>query len=272
MGAANGDKIKRIGLFVLSALLAGGVFVLSIVADEEKGAAKWRWTGLGALVAVSVVAVAAYENRRAETARQKTHEQAVKAAGDLALAYNLVLVPVTEQLRDLTAAYVSANPRPAGIGPTPAESTLSRDVLRTVLEGAVALTAEPTPTSLPRARSAYYAREAATGDFVRTGHHGRTPPPKPRVSAGDMGGAHMEFLLNTDQSFHADGTPGNISIINPLGNDYRAVIAVPVRVGTDLFGVLVVDAPDYEDFIPAHVDLMRTLAGTLASALLTGGV
>ncbi|WP_159024540.1 GAF domain-containing protein [Streptomyces scabiei] len=265
----NADTLKRIGLYILSGLLAGGVFVLSIVADEARGPSKWAWTATGALVAVSVVAVAAYENRRVETARQKTREQAIKAAGDLALAYNMFLVPVSEQIRELVRSYVGNNPRPSGVTATSEEDGYCTSILGSVLEAAVALTAEPDQNGLPRARSAFYAMDSA-GDFIRVDKRGRTPEPNIKVAAVSMGRNHMDFILNSNTSFFADGTPGNISIINPLGTNYKAVIAVPVRADGKLFGVLTVDAPEYTDFIPAHVDLMKTLANMLAASLLFG--
>ncbi|MFC8350742.1 GAF domain-containing protein [Streptomyces sp. NPDC057280] len=269
MNADTLEAVKRIGLFVLSGLLAGGVFVLSIVADGAEGRSKWTWTATGALVAMAVVAVAAYENRRAETARQKTRQEAIKAAGDLALAYNMYLVPASEQIRELARAYVANNPRPPGALPTSEEDGYRTNILGSVLEAAVALTAEPGPTGLPRARSAYYEMDAA-GDFIRVDKRGRIPEPSIKVAAGSMGGHHMDFILNSGTSFFADGTPGNTSIINPQGIGYKSVIAVPVRADGKRFGVLTVDAPEYADFIPAHVDLMKTLANVLAASLLFG--
>ncbi|MGW6742056.1 GAF domain-containing protein [Streptomyces sp. NPDC055025] len=271
MNAGMWDTLKRIGLFLLSGALAGGVFVLSIVADDASGAAKWRWTAVGTLVAFSVVAVAAYENRRAEMARQKTHRLAVKATTDLALAYNLVLVPTTERLRDLVASYAAGHPIPAGAGPSPAEDQYRTMILRSVLESAVVLTADPTASGLPRARSAYYERDPTTGDFNLKDRDGRMPPPRVKIPAVDMGGAHMNLLLTSGTSFRADGTPGKVSHLNPGGVEYKAVIAVPVRANGRMFGVLTVDAPEYEDFVPAHVDLMTTLGNVLAASLALGG-
>lgn len=269
MNADTVEMMKRIGLFILSGLLAGGVFVLSIVADEAQGRSKWAWTATGALVAVSVVAVAAYENRRVEAARQKTRQEAIKSAGDLALAYNMYLVPASEKFRELARVYVANNPRPPGVSPTPAEYNYCSAILGSVLEAAIALTAEPGPTGIPRARSAYYEIDSS-GDFIRVDKRGRTPEPNVKVAAGSMGGHHMNFILNSGTSFFADGTPGNTSVINPLGIDYKSVIAVPVRADGKPFGVLTVDAPEYADFIPAHVDLMKTLANVLAASLLFG--
>ncbi|GAA4998788.1 GAF domain-containing protein [Streptomyces hyderabadensis] len=263
------DTIIRIGLFLLSSVFAGGVFALSIVADEAKGSDKWRWTAVGTIAAVSVVAVAAFENHRAESARQKTYKAAVKASGDLALAYNQVLMPTTERLRDLSADYAAANP-PSTSG-THATQNHYLPILHSLLESAVVLTAEPTPSSYPRARSAYYARDPSTGDFDLVDKYGRTPSPRPKIPGADVAGAHMNTILTGNSPYWADGTPGKVSYLDPAGNRYKAVIAVPVRAGGTLFGVLTVDAPDYDDFTRAHVDLMSTLGNILAASLTLGG-
>ncbi|GHF14764.1 hypothetical protein GCM10018789_51140 [Streptomyces werraensis] len=187
----------------------------------------------------------------------------------MALAYNQVLIPTTERLRDLSADYAAFNP------PTTSGSNATQNrylpTLQSVLESAVVLTAEPTPTNYPRARSAYYTRDPSTGDFDLIDKYGRTPPPRTKIPAVDVAGAHMNAILTGNLPYWADGTPGKVSYLDPAGTRYKGVIAVPVRAGSELFGVLTVDAPDYEDFTQAHVDLMSALGNILATSLTLGG-
>lgn len=264
------DRIKRIGLFLVSGVLAGAVFYLSIKADDAKGADKTRYTIIGTVVAFGVVAVAAYENHRAESARRKTRDQAVKAAKDLALAYNQVLVPATQRLRDLAADYAVVNPVAPGAVSSP-QDQLRAQILLSVLESAVVLTAEPTPTNYPRARGAYFEWDGGSGgEFKLKAAFGRTPQPDNDIpTTVNQGGAKMAVVLQSGTPFWAENASFGSDV--QLGGTYRGVIVVPVRVTGRPFGVLTVDAPEYEDFIPAHVDLMTTLGNILAASLALAG-
>ncbi|WP_406366462.1 GAF domain-containing protein [Streptomyces sp. NBC_01546] len=268
--------MKRIGLLLLSALLGGGVFVLSILADDAEGVHKVRWTALGTIVACAVVAVAAYENHRAESARRKTRELAVKAVADLAVTYNQALLPVTRELGGLAAEYAKANQQtsPPVSGTQAAHRAV---ILQVVLDGAVSLTAPstPAPANLPRARSAFYTWDPVANVFRRQGiaHGDRTTEIKSQIPwQSDACGAKMLAILQAGGPFwrenEADGDDIKLDV---AGAGYKAVIVAPVRSRDVLFGVLTVDAPEYEDFTRPHRDLMATLGHVLAASLVLDG-
>ncbi|MFG2297608.1 GAF domain-containing protein [Streptomyces sp. NPDC048603] len=279
MSTDGSGRLKRIMLLALSGLLGGGVFTLSIIADAESGAAKVRWTALGSIVAIAVVAVAAYENHRAESARRKTHELAVDSLSELANAYQQALRPLTLELKGLAAEYAQENPptAPPATGLQTAHRAL---ILQHALDGAATLTAPytPGPPRLPRARSAFY-RWDGTGQVFRLqgiAHGARTATIRRDIPwQGDACGAKLLAVLQMDQPYwrEKDTTRDDVELDAPgPGNaSYQGVIVAPVRSGTVLYGVLTVDAPECGDFIEAHRELMATLGHVVAASLVLDG-
>ncbi|MEV7612929.1 GAF domain-containing protein [Streptomyces sp. NPDC089799] len=274
MGTDGIDKLKRITVLALSGLLGGGVFTLSILADDAKGAAKLRWTALGTIVAIAVVAVAAYENHRAESARRKARELAVEALSSLANSYNQALLPLTRELQELAAAYADENPQttPPVTGVQAGHRAL---ILRKALDGAATLTAPgtPAPANLPRARSAFYRWDDSGKVFDLQGiaHGDRTTTIRRRIPwQGDACGAKLLAVLQMDRAhLRPKNAPGDDIELDASGATpgYKGVIVAPVRSGGRLFGVLTVDAPEYEDFSSTHRDLMATLGHVVAASL-----
>lgn len=257
-------------LFLLfSAALGVAVAVVSVWADGAQGADKKLWALIAGISAFGVVLITHFERRLIEKGKKRAEERAIWAEAEMTKMYVTTLRPLSNTIKALATTYATDATLPS----TTSAQTISdleqkrKDVLDSVLAGAVSLTAPPVaPGFLPQARCSFYLYDAATGGFTLKG----TFPGHrlPRSVIDPVGAAHMknEILGGGGKTFRIDGVHERHSYLVPAGTGYEAVIAVPVIHGTKEIGVLAVDAPSFSDFIDQHVKLMESLANILATS------
>ncbi|WNI17043.1 GAF domain-containing protein [Actinacidiphila sp. ITFR-21] len=256
----------KIVLLVSSSVFAAGVFVTSVWAggNNENHVAMLR---IGAVMAVAVVLVAATDAYLSEREKEQARKEVSRAAAALALSYHSVLTPLSTALGALAQRQAAAY-QATGAAPVPGQAGQTAVALRTVVVGGSVLAAEPDPAShLPTARCAFYRRDGSTGHrFVREDWAG--PSPAPRFVLDGAEGAHLlHGILEPHTPFHAGKETGLRSVIDPMSPTYGSVIAVPVAAGSREIGVLCVDAPRDTDLTGLQVELMKSLAGYLGTAL-----
>jgi len=262
----------KVSLLTMSSLLAAAVFTASVVAGDDKSEYQGLALWLGMVLAVMVVLVTASETVLNEREKNKARGEAVRTAAQLRLLYNDVLAQMSTPLGHLAKEHADAYAATGAIAPTAlvnARRNDVKDVLRSVLTGAVMLTAPVGPAGLPTARSAFYQLQPGTNPgftLAPQGWAGR--PMQPRSPIDDEHVSHfLHGILRPRKAFHAGTATGLRSVLRPLSTEYRSVIAVPVVAGDREFGVLTVDAPGAADLTVAHVRLLQCLADILGAAL-----
>ncbi|MET8976674.1 GAF domain-containing protein [Streptomyces sp. NPDC004539] len=262
----------KVSLLSMSSLLAAAVFTASVVAGDNESDYQDLALWLGMALAVMVVLVTASETVLNEREKNKARNEAVRTAAQLRLLYNNVLAQMSAPLGHLAKEHADAYGATGATPPT-ALTDAQRDdlktVLRSVLTGAVTLTAPIDSAGLPTARSAFYRFQAGTNHrFTREPQDwaGRPTPPRLIVDGQD-GGHFLHGILQPRTAFHAGTATGLVSVLRPLSTEYRSVIAVPVIAGDREFGVLAVDAPGAGDLTVAHVRLLQCLADILGATL-----
>ncbi|MER6131911.1 GAF domain-containing protein [Streptomyces sp. NPDC001815] len=256
-------------LLTISSGLAAAVFSASVLAGRDEYKNDYRVLWLGAFAALMVVLVTAAETALNEREKNKAREEASLTAAQLRLWYNDILTQISAPLGELAEEYSAAYSATGATPPstlTDAQRDKYRDIRKTVLIGAASLTA-PLTGGLPTARSALFLLSDPTlNKFELDDWAGRTGAPRAKVEAS--AGAHFWYdILKPGTAYHAGSATGLLSQVDQASTKYRSVIAVPVTAGTKKFGVLTVDAPNYNDLKTPHVRLLQGLADILGATL-----
>lgn len=267
MGKWIKDKFFPAILFGMSVAFGTAVVVLSIYADGVPDKDKPAWAMAAGAGAFFTVVVGFGQNHLAERRKDRAQERAVWAEVHLRRLYGDTLVPLTLAVRDMCAAYRQAAPAPTHMTPGLAAEIAARrsEILDIVLRHAVGLTAAlRQPPFIPEIRCSFYVINSSDRfELVRS-----FPGYKmPRSPIDAVGSAHMKHqILLPGKPFWIDGVTHKYSYLVPPSGDYKGVIAVPVKYKDRDIGILAIDGPRYEDFIPEHVKLMEALANMLASS------
>ncbi|WUI00263.1 GAF domain-containing protein [Spirillospora sp. NBC_00431] len=256
-------------IFTLSAFAGTSAFVISVLADGKNSLEqKTPYLLWGGVAAFSVVLTTYLEHRRSEGKKGEATRALSQIQNQMAQLHSVALIPITRELRSLCEAYAT-NASTTSSASLPPQVTARQDrILDKTLEVAVLLTAPPLPPSgNQRARSCFWKYEEATQEF-KFKKMFPTPGRAPREPINPTGASHLESeILKVDSPYWIDGIQETTSYVLPKNSAYEGVIAVPVRAGTQLFGVLTVDSVEYRDFTRHHVDLVNSLGNLLACSL-----
>lgn len=237
----------------ISGLSAAVPYVIAVEMGERT-ATPWGWVAVaaGGLLTLLAVALPAWDQRRHRTSQVDADEAAALAQARLLTTVHDTLTPIA---RHLVKTASSGPDRRAAC-----QSQLVMMILQSMIElGGVA-----------QARACWFELDdtAKRRRLVPAGHQGRAQGPTTVFAEGTVEGQDVFDSMDLGEGRVSEDVDTN----PPAGwgdrrRQYKCFLAVPVKAGDTLFGMLTLDSKQAGALTGDIIPLLHLLAALLASAL-----